>query len=180
MGPGRNPRQARHQRYRKSRRENQCQSGIRRAGGRRWSGRFGGGYLCCAQRYPYRCCGGAFWRPGAGHHVDRELYLGAGKPKGRSWPARLKPMCVSTDVGHHEPAACQQPGARRRMPVTARNSLESGATLKSKTVILATGARWREMGVPGEQEYKAKGVCFCPHCDGPAVQGQARGGDRRR
>ena len=44
---------------------------------------------------------------------------------------------------------------------------ESGATLKSKTVILATGARWREMGVPGEQEYKAKGVCFCPHCDGP-------------
>ena len=49
---------------------------------------------------------------------------------------------------------------------------ESGATLKSKTVILATGARWREMGVPGEQEYKAKGVCFCPHCDGPLFKGK--------
>ncbi|MEI0920821.1 alkyl hydroperoxide reductase subunit F [Pseudomonas aeruginosa] len=44
---------------------------------------------------------------------------------------------------------------------------ESGGSLKAKTLILATGARWREMGVPGEQEYKAKGVCFCPHCDGP-------------
>ncbi|MGE1156380.1 alkyl hydroperoxide reductase subunit F [Pseudomonas kitaguniensis] len=49
---------------------------------------------------------------------------------------------------------------------------ESGATLKSKTLILATGARWREMGVPGEQEYKAKGVCFCPHCDGPLFKGK--------
>ena len=49
---------------------------------------------------------------------------------------------------------------------------ESGASLKSKTVILATGARWREMGVPGEQEYKAKGVCFCPHCDGPLFKGK--------
>ena len=50
--------------------------------------------------------------------------------------------------------------------------LESGALLKSKSVILATGARWREMNVPGEQEYKAKGVCFCPHCDGPLFKGK--------
>lgn len=49
---------------------------------------------------------------------------------------------------------------------------ESGATLKAKSLILATGARWREMGVPGEQEYKAKGVCFCPHCDGPLFKGK--------
>jgi len=49
---------------------------------------------------------------------------------------------------------------------------ENGASLKSKTVILSTGARWREMGVPGEQEYKAKGVCFCPHCDGPLFKGK--------
>ena len=45
--------------------------------------------------------------------------------------------------------------------------MANGAVLASKSVILATGARWREMNVPGEQEYKAKGVCFCPHCDGP-------------
>ena len=50
--------------------------------------------------------------------------------------------------------------------------LASGATLKAKTVILSTGARWREMNVPGEQEYKAKGVCFCPHCDGPLFKGK--------
>ncbi|MDR1996638.1 alkyl hydroperoxide reductase subunit F [Azonexus sp.] len=50
--------------------------------------------------------------------------------------------------------------------------LENGATLKSKAVILATGARWREMNVPGEQEYKAKGICFCPHCDGPLFKGK--------
>ncbi|MDD3353758.1 alkyl hydroperoxide reductase subunit F [Zoogloea sp.] len=50
--------------------------------------------------------------------------------------------------------------------------LENGATLRSKTVILSTGARWREMNVPGEQEYKAKGVCFCPHCDGPLFKGK--------
>ena len=49
---------------------------------------------------------------------------------------------------------------------------DNGASLKSKTVILSTGARWREMGVPGEQEYKAKGVCFCPHCDGPLFKGK--------
>ncbi|AYC31200.1 alkyl hydroperoxide reductase subunit F [Pseudomonas cavernae] len=49
---------------------------------------------------------------------------------------------------------------------------ESGASLKAKTVILATGARWREMNVPGEKEYKAKGVCFCPHCDGPLFKGK--------
>ncbi|MGY3255903.1 alkyl hydroperoxide reductase subunit F [Pseudomonas chlororaphis] len=49
---------------------------------------------------------------------------------------------------------------------------ESGASLKAKSLILATGARWREMGVPGEQEYKAKGVCFCPHCDGPLFKGK--------
>jgi alkyl hydroperoxide reductase subunit F len=45
--------------------------------------------------------------------------------------------------------------------------LASGASVKSKTIILATGARWREMNVPGEQEYRGKGVAYCPHCDGP-------------
>ncbi len=50
--------------------------------------------------------------------------------------------------------------------------LESGATLKSKAVILATGARWREMNVPGEQEYRGKGVAYCPHCDGPLFKGK--------
>ncbi|SFJ95353.1 alkyl hydroperoxide reductase subunit F [Methylophaga sulfidovorans] len=50
--------------------------------------------------------------------------------------------------------------------------LESGATLSSKTVILATGARWRELGVPGEKEYRGHGVAYCPHCDGPLFKGK--------
>ncbi|MEZ5730253.1 MAG: alkyl hydroperoxide reductase subunit F [Burkholderiaceae bacterium] len=54
----------------------------------------------------------------------------------------------------------------------ARVRLASGATVAARSVILATGARWREMGVPGEQEYKARGVCFCPHCDGPLFKGK--------
>ncbi|OCX24900.1 alkyl hydroperoxide reductase subunit F [Pseudomonas graminis] len=48
----------------------------------------------------------------------------------------------------------------------------SGGVLKSKTVILATGARWREMNVPGEQQYRNKGVAYCPHCDGPLFKGK--------
>jgi alkyl hydroperoxide reductase subunit F len=51
--------------------------------------------------------------------------------------------------------------------------LASGATLKSRSVILATGARWREMNVPGEQEYHGKGVAYCPHCDGPLFKGKS-------
>lgn len=50
--------------------------------------------------------------------------------------------------------------------------LESGATLKSKSVIIATGARWKEMNVPGEKEYRGKGVAYCPHCDGPLFKGK--------
>ncbi len=50
--------------------------------------------------------------------------------------------------------------------------LASGASLKSKSIILATGARWREMNVPGEQEYRGKGVAYCPHCDGPLFKGK--------
>lgn len=50
--------------------------------------------------------------------------------------------------------------------------LESGASLRSRTVILATGARWRNINVPGEHEYKNKGVAYCPHCDGPLFKGK--------
>jgi alkyl hydroperoxide reductase subunit F len=50
--------------------------------------------------------------------------------------------------------------------------LESGATLKARAVILATGARWRQMNVPGENEYRNKGVAYCPHCDGPLFKGK--------
>jgi alkyl hydroperoxide reductase subunit F len=50
--------------------------------------------------------------------------------------------------------------------------LASGALLKSKSVIISTGARWREMNVPGEREYRGRGVAYCPHCDGPLFKGK--------
>lgn len=51
--------------------------------------------------------------------------------------------------------------------------LENGAVLKSKTVVLSTGARWRNVGVPGETEFRNKGVAYCAHCDGPLFEGKS-------
>ena len=50
--------------------------------------------------------------------------------------------------------------------------LESGASLQARSVIISTGARWRNINVPGEYEYKNKGVAYCPHCDGPLFKGK--------
>ncbi|AOH83997.1 alkyl hydroperoxide reductase subunit F [Sphingomonas panacis] len=50
--------------------------------------------------------------------------------------------------------------------------LANGASLKTRTLILSTGARWRQMNVPGEDTYKNKGVAYCPHCDGPLFKGK--------
>ena len=50
--------------------------------------------------------------------------------------------------------------------------MENGGVLKARTVILSTGARWRNVNVPGEQEYRNKGVAYCPHCDGPLFKGK--------
>ena len=67
---------------------------------------------------------------------------------------------------------------RQRATALSRNGdlveveLANGATLKSKTIVLATGARWRNMNVPGEAEYRTKGVTYCPHCDGPLFKGK--------
>ena len=67
--------------------------------------------------------------------------------------------------------------ASRLVPAAEEGGLhtvefESGASLKAKTVILSTGARWREINVPGEQEYRNRGVAYCPHCDGPLYKGK--------
>ncbi|WP_201487718.1 alkyl hydroperoxide reductase subunit F, partial [Pseudomonas sp. OF001] len=67
--------------------------------------------------------------------------------------------------------------ASKLIPAEAGDGLhtvqfDNGGELKAKTVILATGARWREMNVPGEQEYRGRGVAYCPHCDGPLFKGK--------
>jgi alkyl hydroperoxide reductase subunit F len=63
-------------------------------------------------------------------------------------------------------AAAEQTGG----PLTV--TLENGAQLQSRSVILSTGARWRNVNVPGEAEYRNKGVAYCPHCDGPLFKGR--------
>ena len=70
----------------------------------------------------------------------------------------------SQQVVSLEPAA--QPGG------LASVVLANGAALKARSVILATGARWRNVNVPGEAEYRNKGVAYCPHCDGPLFKGR--------
>src|SRR5690606_29853946 len=70
------------------------------------------------------------------------------------------------DVMKHQRATKLVPGE------TISIELESGATLRAKSVILATGARYRDMNVPGEQEYRTRGVTYCPHCDGPLFKGK--------
>jgi alkyl hydroperoxide reductase subunit F len=68
--------------------------------------------------------------------------------------------------------------AEKLVPSSASSSglveitMANGATLKSRTVILSTGARWRQMNVPGEDKYRNKGVAYCPHCDGPLFKGK--------
>jgi NADH-dependent peroxiredoxin subunit F len=62
------------------------------------------------------------------------------------------------------------PAATVGGPITV--TLENGAALTSRSVILSTGARWRNVNVPGEAEYKNKGVAYCPHCDGPLFKGK--------
>ncbi|HRP75122.1 MAG TPA: alkyl hydroperoxide reductase subunit F [Rhodocyclaceae bacterium] len=67
--------------------------------------------------------------------------------------------------------------AERLVPPTtpggfAEVHLANGAVLKSRTVIISTGARWRELNVPGEREYRGRGVAYCPHCDGPLFKGK--------
>ncbi len=67
--------------------------------------------------------------------------------------------------------------AERLVPAQAKGGYHevlfaNGASLKARSVILATGARWRNLGVPGELEYRNKGVAYCPHCDGPLYKGK--------
>lgn len=70
------------------------------------------------------------------------------------------------DVMKHQRAVKLTPGPLHEI------YLESGARLRAKSVVIATGAKWRDLGVPGEKEYRNRGVTYCPHCDGPLFKGK--------
>lgn len=84
-------------------------------------------------------------------------------------------LALEEHVRHYdvEIVNLQRAKALRTQDKLVEVELESGAKLKGKTVIISTGARWRTLNVPGEQDYRNKGVTFCPHCDGPLFKGKA-------
>jgi alkyl hydroperoxide reductase subunit F len=72
----------------------------------------------------------------------------------------------AVDVLEHRRVRGITPGAKKTI------ALEGGETLRADALVVATGAKWRELGVPGEREYLGRGVAFCPHCDGPFYAGK--------
>ncbi len=101
-----------------------------------------------------------------------ENYISVLETQGPKFAAALEAHAAQygVDITRMQRAAklvpAEQPGGLVKV------QLDSGAELSGKTVILATGARWRELGVPGEQAFRNKGVAYCPHCDGPLFKGK--------
>lgn len=97
-----------------------------------------------------------------------ENFISVAETEGPKLAAALEQHVLSypVDVMKHERAKHIEPGDLLRV------ELESGAILSAKSVVVATGARWRDMNVPGEAEYRTRGVTYCPHCDGPLFKGK--------
>ncbi|MBK9135616.1 MAG: alkyl hydroperoxide reductase subunit F [Betaproteobacteria bacterium] len=101
-----------------------------------------------------------------------ENYISVQETTGPKFAAALEAQVksVGVDVMNQQRVAALEPAATPGGEITVK--LASGAALKTRSVVLATGARWRSVGVPGEQEYRNKGVAYCPHCDGPLFKGK--------
>jgi alkyl hydroperoxide reductase subunit F len=104
--------------------------------------------------------------------VDIENYISISKTEGPQFAAALERHVrdYEVDIMNLQRAKALKPAATEGGLVEVQ--LESGATLRSRSVILSTGARWRNMNVPGEDQYRTKGVTYCPHCDGPLFKGK--------
>ena len=101
-----------------------------------------------------------------------ENYISVQHTEGPKFAAALEAQARSYDVDimNGQQVASLLPAAQPGDPITVK--LTNGAALLSRSVILATGARWRNANVPGEIEYRNKGVAYCPHCDGPLFKGK--------
>ncbi|HZX79037.1 alkyl hydroperoxide reductase subunit F, partial [Lysobacter sp.] len=98
-----------------------------------------------------------------------ENYISVVETEGPKFAAALEQHVKAYDVdimNLHRAANIRREGKQILVDVAG------GGQLKAKSVILATGARWRELNVPGEQEYRNRGVAYCPHCDGPLFKGK--------
>lgn len=98
-----------------------------------------------------------------------ENFIGTKYIEGPKLAATLEEHVKSYDVEILYPQRAKHIQKKELIEV----ELENGAIIKSKSLILSTGARWRNIGVPGEAEFKNKGVAYCPHCDGPICKGKS-------
>lgn len=101
--------------------------------------------------------------------VGIENFISVKKTEGAKLSAQLEEhvKTYNVDIMPAQKAAALVPGNTLH-----EVRLAGGGVLRAKTIILATGARWRELQVPGEAQYRTKGVTFCPHCDGPLFAGK--------
>jgi alkyl hydroperoxide reductase subunit F len=105
--------------------------------------------------------------------MDIENFTSVQKTQGPKFAAEMEAHVREYDVDiMNLQRVSKITGANQTANGLVEVELENGAKLESKTVILSTGARWREMNVPGEQEYRTRGVAYCPHCDGPLFKGK--------
>lgn len=100
-----------------------------------------------------------------------ENFISVSQTEGPKLVAALEQHVKDYDVDVMNTQRATALSAGKQVSITLAN----GAVLESKSVIIATGARWREMNVPGEQEYRGRGVAYCPHCDGPLFKGKQVG-----
>lgn len=104
--------------------------------------------------------------------VDIENYISVPKTEGAKLAGSLRAHVDDYDVDVIEAQSAIKLIASAKKGGVHAIETASGAVLKSRTIIIATGARWRNMGVPGEEHYRTKGVTYCPHCDGPLFKGK--------
>ncbi|MFT3814679.1 MAG: alkyl hydroperoxide reductase subunit F [Acidovorax sp.] len=105
--------------------------------------------------------------------LDIENYISISKTDGPKFAAALQQHVndYEVDLMNLQRAKALRPAAQEGGLIEVE--LENGGVLRGKSVILSTGARWRNMNVPGEEQYRTKGVTYCPHCDGPLFKGKA-------
>jgi alkyl hydroperoxide reductase subunit F len=171
MDAGRNRRQARHRRRRRDAAKLSAKEAVRRADRRRWPGRRCRCGVRRAQGHSHRRGRRALWRPGQ-RHAGIENYISVLETDGPKFAAALEAhtRAYDVDIMNLQRADKLIPAAEPGGLIEVK--LANGGSLKAKTVILSTGARWRNVNVPGEAEYKNKGVAYCPHCDGPLFKGK--------
>lgn len=104
--------------------------------------------------------------------LDIENYISVPKTQGPQLAAAMQAHVAEygVDIMNLQRAARLVPAPQAGGLIEVHT--EAGGVLKAKTVILSTGARWRNMNVPGEEQYRARGVAYCPHCDGPLFKGK--------